>query len=84
MRRRNFRTDRNFSEKQKRFKEKNYDYTIKFDCVEEALEELESVLGTKELLNSITKALSTYELKDILEYICKMYDIEGDFLEDEE
>lgn len=39
------------------------------------LEELEEVLGTKELLDAITQALGTAELNDIADYIYRCYDI---------
>ena len=39
------------------------------------LEELEEVLGTKELLNAIIQALGTDELNDIIDYIYRCYDI---------
>lgn len=39
------------------------------------LEELEEVLGTKELLDAIIQALGTDELNDIADYIYRCYDI---------
>lgn len=39
------------------------------------LEELEEVLGTKELLDAIIQALGTDELNDITDYIYRCYDI---------
>ena len=39
------------------------------------LEELEEVLGKEELLNAIIQALGTEELNDIIDYICRCYDI---------
>ena len=74
----NFRTNRKF----RRLKESNYGWTIKSDSVLDALEAAEEALGTEGLLDNLVNAMSTDELKENLEFICRMNDIEGDFLED--
>ena len=86
MKKRNFRTDRNFTErfkeKHRRFQESSSDINIKDDCLYDAFLEVERVLGTKELLKNLVKIIPEEELKSYLEYLCQIYDIEGDFIED--
>lgn len=85
MRKRNFRTDRNFTErfkeKHRQLQESSSDIIIKDDCLYEAFLEVESVLGTKELLKNLVKFMPEEVLKSSLEYLCQIYDIDGDFIE---
>lgn len=81
MRKMNFRTDRRFSESQRKLRENSYGWSIKYDCVDDALDTVKDVLGVEGLLDNLVMAMSTDELRENLEYICRMQDITGDFLE---
>lgn len=69
------------SKKVRKLKEDNYGWSIKFNMVWDALEELVSCYGAEEILDALAKAMGDDDLKDNLEYICRNYDFEGDFLE---
>lgn len=71
----------NESKKIRKLKEDNYGWSIKFDKVWDAFEELVDAIGAEELLNALARAMGDDDLKDNLEYICRQLDFEGDFLE---
>ena len=59
----------------------DYGWEIKRDSEWDAFDYLAEVLGYEELAVAIAKAIGTDELGKTLAYICRNYDIEGDFLE---
>lgn len=44
----------------------------------EKLDRMVEILGTEEVLESLAKAMSAKELEENLEYIARMFDIEGE------
>lgn len=68
------------SKKGNRLRE-DYGWEIKSGSEWDAFDYLAEVLGYEELAVSLAKAMGTNELSDLLAYICRNYDIEGDFIE---
>lgn len=55
-------------------KERLEEYTT-YSELYEILEDMDEIIGTSTLLLSITKAMTSDDLKDILQYIAKEWDI---------
>ena len=56
---------------------------VSSDNAWELKEEVEELLGTEALLDALCKAMGTFELAENLAYICRMNDIESEFIEEE-
>ena len=70
--------------KEKRLKEDNYGWNIRWDSVDYAYDAMCEAFGKDDLDSQIVASLSSDELKACLEFICRMNDFEGDFLEGHE
>ncbi len=62
----------------------DYGWEVPYDRVGELYDEMLEAFGAEELLESITRAMSTDNLADILAYICRMNDFDSDVFHDEE
>jgi hypothetical protein len=69
---------------EKRLKEDNYGWNIRWDSINYAYDAMCEAFGKDDLDSQIVDCLSTDELKACLEFICRMNDFEGDFLEGHE
>ena len=67
--------------KTRKLKEDNYGWSISYDMLDEAYEQMCEAFGKEDLDAQIVDALDRTELKACLEFICRMNDFEGDFLE---
>lgn len=67
--------------KEKRLKEENFGWEIPYDKVYDAYEQLCDAWGKDDVDSQIIDSISTEELKSCLEYICRMNDFTGNFLE---
>lgn len=84
MRKRNFRTNRNFTRftrKSRNLKESNYGWSISSDNAWDALDEFTEAYGAEYALDALARAMSTDELAENMEYICRMHNFSGSFLD---
>ena len=62
----------------------DYGWEVSYDNIWNLYEDMKEAFGTDELLESIVRAMGTYDLGDILTYICRMNDYESPYLEGNE
>lgn len=56
---------------------------VSVDNAWDLFEELREEMGAEHLLDSLAKAMGNFELAENLDYICRMEDIESEYLEDD-
>ena len=62
----------------------DYGWEVSYDNIWNLYEDMKETFGTDELLESIVRAMGTYDLGDILTYICRMNDYESPYREGNE
>ena len=62
----------------------DYGWEVSYDNIWDLYEDMKESFGAEELLESIVKAMGTYDLGDILTYICRMNDYDSVYLEGHE
>lgn len=67
----------------KKIKE-DYGWEVSYDNIWNLYEDMKEYFGAEELLESIVRAMGTYDLGDTLTYICRMNDYESPYLEGNE
>ena len=63
----------------RRFQE-DYGWEVPDENVWDLYEEMKEAFGAEELLESLARALGTYELGENLAYICRMNDFDSQYL----
>ena len=64
--------------------QEDYGWEVSYDNIWDLYEDMKEAFGAEELLESIAKAMGTYDLGDILTYICRMNDYDSVYLEGHE
>lgn len=64
----------------KKIKE-DYGWEVSYDNIWNLYEDMKEAFGAEELLESIVRAMGTYDLGDTLTYICRMNDYNSQYLE---
>ena len=67
----------------KKIKE-DYGWEVSYDNIWNLYDDMKEYFGDEELLESIVRAMGTYDLGDILTYICRMNDYNSQYLEGHE
>ena len=60
--------------------QEDYGWEVPYDNIWDLYEEMKEAFGAEELLESIVRAMGTYDLGDILAYICRMNDFDSQYL----